>query len=148
MKVGFGQVKGTENSVTNEGGYLIIGCAQPIIIQPSEIQKVQTNVVFQIEKGDILQIVTDPSLSKKAGEIFPACIVLDHTEKLEPLEIPVRNNGRNPIHLMRGEFVAKAYGLKIEQIISFPLDLEIEKKKELEKSKPAKLNKDIKFEVK
>lgn len=116
-----------------------------VTIQPSEIQKVKIGIVCEVPQGYVLQINTVSSLSEKAGELFPAFVVIDSTYE-GGLILAVRNSGRDPLNLMPGTPVGRGHLVKIEQ-------LEIEEfeyqslTKDLPKTKPQK-KKPISFEVK
>ncbi len=126
-----------------ENNILEFSCIKPIIVQPSEIQKIQLACILNIPKGYILNISTSSVLYEKAGEIFPALLTLDHSYN-DKVVIPVRNSGRNPLNLMPGMVIAKGYFSKLEKVQTAEMQaVEISKPV---KSKPQRKN-PISFEV-
>lgn len=90
-------------------------CNKPAVIQPSEIQKIQTGLICEIPQGYVLNINTYPKLIDHASEIFPNLIVIDHNHQGE-LMVAVRNSGRNPLNLMPNTPIAIGHVVKTEQI--------------------------------
>jgi dUTPase len=118
-------------------------CVRPIIVQPSEIQKIQPGVACEVLPGYVLQISTYPQLAEQASEIFPALIVIDHTNSGE-LFLAVRNHGRNPLNLMPGTPIARGHLVHLTEFDIEDFDLH---QSEPETSRPQK-KKPFSFEVK
>jgi len=130
-----------------ENGVLIFLAAKPIIIQPSEIMKVQTGLSVRVPFGYVLNISTAPVLAVKAAELFPGLMAVSASEEEVKLELPVRNSGRNSLNLMARQVIAIGHVLKTEEIEikDFqPQDWRLVSDKE---SKPQKRNPNIKFEI-
>ncbi|MCI0528056.1 MAG: hypothetical protein L0Y56_11525, partial [Nitrospira sp.] len=93
---------------------LVFSASHPVIIQPAEIMKVQTDLVLILPAGYVLNISTAPELSLRAGELFPGLIVIGSGDKRVSLELPVRNCGRNPLSIMPKQPVAIGYTYAVE----------------------------------
>ena len=117
---------------------------KPVMVQPSEIQRVQIGVACEIPAGYVLQISTYPKLAEQAAELFPALTQVDHTHEGELL-LAVRNHGRNPLNLMPGTPIARGHLVKVEPLELEEFDFEV-RKAEVPKSKPQKKN-PFSFEV-
>ena len=148
MKLGFNSAD-PENGRTvleADGKILLLFCSKAVIIQSAEIQKVSIGMSFEIPEGYVLNISTSPALYEKAAAIFPASIVLDHTDT-ETTRIPIKNSGRNPLQIMPGMVIAKGYISKMEEIELYkfgsPTPEEIKAK-----TKPQKKKDRFEFEVK
>ena len=122
-------------------------CTEPLIIQPLEIQKMKAQVILDIPDGYVLYINSSSFLVNKAGELFPSIVVLDNNSPKEPLFIDIRNNGRNPLHLMVSNHVAVGRLVKIENITPVNLEVEYPENQLPKKSRPQKKN-NFQFEVK
>ena len=129
-----------------ENDIVLFLCSVPSIIQPAEIQRVQTGITVKIERGYVLNIYTSSELTNRAGEIFPATIILDYTSTGE-LRLPVRNNGRNPLHIMVGDKIARGYVIEIQKIIPYEFEPDTEPDKPLPRTKPQKKNTPFQFEI-
>lgn len=148
MKVYFATVKSSDpGGVSFSGGTLQFTVTKPVVIQPSEIMKVPINSVVKVDPGVVLNISTHPDLAVKVGELFPSLVVLDSSSPEVPLELPVRNAGRNPINLMPGNPVAVGHLVPTENIELEEFSIAVATK-DRPKSSPPKRNKEIKFEVK
>lgn len=143
------QVHGSDNTETllYEDGVLVFLAAKPIIIQPSEIMKVQTGLSVKVPFGYVLNIGTAPALSVKAGELFPGLVVVSASEEEVALSLPVRNNGRNALNVMAGQTLAIGYVVKIEDIVIKDFVPRDPKLVSNEESKPQKRNPNFKFEI-
>ena len=118
-----------------------------MVVQASEIKRIQTDITLEIEPGYILTIFTEAGLYEKAAEVFPGPYILDSSTPKRLLEIPVRNAAGSPLHLMDGQVIAKGY---LTQIAEVQIK-EIEPKavrEPMRRTQPQKKNTDIKFEVK
>jgi dUTPase len=146
MKLGLNTLDGNSKTTVDDN-ILTFFCERPIVVQPVEIQKVKVAAALQIVKGAVLNISTSKELAERAAEIFPAMIVLDHTFEGELL-IPVRNNGRNPLHLMGGQVIARGYLIKVQKIEPHRFELLSEADRIKAKTKPQKKNPNFQFEVK
>ncbi|MBD3260982.1 MAG: hypothetical protein GF334_04770 [Candidatus Altiarchaeales archaeon] len=151
MKVYFCKAKENEpGGVDVEERTLYFSAIRPQVIQPSEIMRIPVNVVVKVEdENGILEIKTHPKLSERVGELFPAMICIDKNSPEVPVEIPIRNSGRSPIHLMPRDPIAIGHVLTTEPIE--PEDFHYEapvKKGPLKRSAPQKRNQDVRFEVK
>lgn len=144
MKLKWSAKEGAHGVVVQDN-LLTFGCVEPVVIQTTEIQKVKVGMSFQIEKGYVLNISTCPGLYEQAGEVFPALITLDHTHAGE-LMIPVRNNGRNPLNLMRGVVIAQAYVSKVEEVEMEEFEADTPSTK-MPRTKPQKKNTGPSFEI-
>lgn len=148
MKVYFHKIKKNDpNGVVLAEGVLHFCATRPTVVQPSEIMKVPVNVVVRVVGNVVLNISTHPKLVERAGTLFPALLTLDKMSPEEPLELAVKNEGRNPLHLMPDQLVGIGYLLPIEQIEPEEFSISVASR-ESPKSKPQKRNKDVKFEVK
>ena len=145
MNIGFNSETGSPAVI--EDNIFTFSCAKPIIVQPSEIKKVQTGITLQVEPGFVLNIVSAPSIYEHAAEVFPGPYVLDSSVPKKSLEIPIRNHGRNPLHLMIGSVIARGYLTKIAEISIKEIGPVESKKRTMERTRPSKKNTDIKFEV-
>lgn len=125
--------------------YVTFRCAQPTIIQSSEIQKVKIGIACEIPFGCFLQISTYPQLAEQAAELFPALTVIDHTHEGE-LVLAVRNHGRGPLNLMPETPVAIGRMVKLELLKVEGFEYEASKP-ESRQSQPQKKN-PFSFEVK
>ena len=145
MNVGFHSKKGTPPKV--EDDIFSFSCAKPMIIQSSEIKRIQTDVTLEIEPGYVLTIFTEAGLYEKAAEVFPGPYVLDSTTTKQILEIPVRNSAGSPLHLMEGQVIAKGYLTQVAKVEIKEIEPKAERT-QMKRTQPQKKNTDIKFEVK
>ena len=129
----------------SDGAYVTFNCIRAITVQPSEIQRVKIGVACEIPSGYVLQISTYPQLAEKAVEIFPSLTVMDSTHEGE-LVLAILNHGRNPLHIMVEDPIAKGHLLKTEQLEIEDFEYEVSRP-EADKSRPQKKN-PISFEVK
>lgn len=143
------QVHGSNDTETllYEDGVLIFLAAKPIIIQSSEIMKVQTGLSVRVPLGYVLNISTAPPLSVKAGELFPGLMAISPSEEEVELNLPVRNSGRNVLNIMAGQTVAIGHVLKTEEVIIKDFEPRDWKLVSDGESKPQKKNPNIKFEI-
>lgn len=138
--------EGPEGAVVSaDATHVTFLSVKPLVIQPSEIQRVQIGVACETPPGCVLHISTCPKLAAQAAEVFPALIVVDHTHSGE-LIIPVRNNGRNPFNLMPGTSIAKGHLVKVETLNVEGFEY-VAPKPEPQQSRPQKKN-PFSFEVK
>jgi len=146
MKLLYAQTTAEEGLVVVDDT-LVFMCVKPVTVQPSEVVKVSTGVTLEVEKGFALNISTHPALADKLCEIFPALVVINSIAGSCRLDIPVRNAGRNPVHLMVGDLVACGHVAKME-----PVDKEESDFSPVEtpvsRSTPQRKNPDFKFEIK
>ncbi len=126
---------------------IIFSATRPIIIQSSEIMKVQTDLVIRVENGFVLNISTHPDLAQKGAELFPGLITVDSLARPAPLELPMKNNSRNPLNIMRQDKIAIGYGSEIQKIEIGEFEPELEPSPKNSRSFPQKKNPDINFEV-
>lgn len=148
MKVFFHKIKDSIPSGVSVGYGTLQFCAtQPIVIQPSETMKVPLNVIIKVEGNVVINVSTHKDMAGRVGELFPALTTIDSNSPEKPLELAVRNNGRNPIHLMAGQPVAVGhlYISEEPELEQFSVSVSSQEKP---KSRPPKRNRDIKFEVK
>ena len=96
--VGFHSKKDTYPTVIDN--IFIFSCAKPMIIQASEIKRVQTDITLEIEPGYVLTIFTETGLFEKAAAVFPGPYVLDSSTPKQLLALPVRHSAGSPLHLM------------------------------------------------
>ena len=122
-------------------------CSKPMVIQSSEIKRVQTDIMLEIESGFILTIFTEPSIYEMAAEVFPGPYILDSGSPKKMLEIPIRNNAGSPLHLLENAVIARGYLTEISKVSVKEIEPVQETKSSRKKSTPAKRNTDIKFEV-
>lgn len=128
--------------------HLLFFCSRPTVIQPSEIIRAQTDTFIKVEQNTIITLVTHSSLSGKACELFPGTIIIDaNHDYSKPLEIPLRNCGRNQTNKMPGEPLALGYVSFCEEIELEDLDLSLPSPAE-QNSVPQKKNVGIRFEIK
>lgn len=144
MNVGYYNKKGTEAVIKDN--IFTFSCSKPVIIQSSEIKKIQTGVTLDIESGYVLTIVSDPNIYNRAAEVFPGPYVIDNNSPKSVLEIPVRNHAGSPLHLMEGAVIARGYLTQIAEINIKEIEPEPEVKP-MRKSTPIKKGSKIKFEV-
>lgn len=128
-------------------GKIIFSAVRPIVIQSSEIMKVQTDLVIRVEKGFVLNISTHPDLAQKGAELFPGLITVDSSANSKPLEFPVKNNGRSALNLMRQGIIAVGYSSKVQKIEIGEFQPELEPSSKDSRSTPQRKNPNIKFEV-
>jgi dUTPase len=152
MKLGIAKIdKQGPDGTKVQGNFLEFVCAKPVIIQSQEILKVFPKVVVDLESGFVLNVSTHPKLAERGAEIFPSLIVLDEDCRGE-FVIPIKHHGRDPLHLMLGDPVAKAYVSQTEKISVVKFDLEETVDSIfVEKSKPQKNQEErdrFKFEIK
>ncbi len=145
MNVGFYSKKGTPPKV--EDNIFTFECAKPMVVQSSEIKRIQTDVTLEIAPGYILTIFTEPGLYEKAAEVFPGPYVLNSSTPKQLLEIPVRNAGGSPLHLMEGQVIAKGYLTQVAKVEIREIEPQAERTP-MKRTQPQKKNTDIKFEVK
>ncbi len=145
MNVGFHSKKGTPPKV--EDNIFTFECARPMVIQSSEIKRVQIDVTLEIAPGYILTIFTEPGLYEKAAEVFPGPYVLNSSTPKQLLEIPVRNAAGSPLHLMEGQVIAKGYLTQVAKVEIREIEPQAERTP-MKRTQPQKKNTDIKFEVK
>ncbi len=142
------RIKEGNPTVIAAGDKLAFCVDRPLVIQPSEIIKVQTAMIITVPHGYLLSIVTAPDLYNKAGEVFPSCLTIDAYSDEKALEIPVRNSSRNQLNLMSKDLIAFGYVSKIEDIQIGSLKTHQENVVPPEKSQPQKKQDDnIKFEL-
>jgi len=147
MKVFYHRISQTGTVLYGDSDHILnFPCLQPTIIQPGEIKKVPTGITLKIEKGNILTIYTPSELWQIAAEVFPAVLILDHSAPETPLEIPVRNSGRNQLNLLAGQTVACGIGSKITSIQIQEFE-PVSKKTSVVTNRPQKKNPDVKFEI-
>lgn len=132
-------------TISADSDHIILHCVKPIIVQPSEIQKIRIDVGCEVPYGHVLQISTYPKLAEQAAEIFPALTVIDNNYEGE-LTLAVRNHGRNPLNLMPGTPIAVGHVIKIELLNIEGFEYS-SPKPEQSASKPQKKN-PFNFEVK
>lgn len=148
MKVYFTKVDETNSAVAEwDNNRVHFQAAKNIIVQPSEIMKVPTNVIIQVEGNAVLNIITHSQISERAGELFPAFKAIDSTSETVPLILPIRNNGRNPLTIFTGQPLATGYVYIAETLEGELKDFSIALEKDLPKSRPQKKNPDFKFEL-
>lgn len=141
------QVHGSDNTETllYEDGVLVFLAAKPIIIQPSEIMKVQTGLSVIVPVGYVLNISTAPALFSKAGELFPGLIAVSTSEEEVDLILPVRNSGRNALNVMVGQTLAIGHVIKTEEIAIKDFEPRDPQQASNDGSRPQKRNPDFKF---
>ena len=148
MKIGIAKIKENDPlGVENKETFLQFTVTKPIVIQPSEIMKVSINAVLKLEKDTVLFISTAPELSSKVCELFPGLITLNNSLEEIILDLPIRNAGRNQVNLFTGDAIAKGYLIPVESLETIEFQSEISNP-DRPKTKPQKLNSEIKFEVK
>lgn len=149
MKIQFHNLKGQEisSSLYTEGRFLFTA-SRPAVVQPAEIIKVQTDLVVRLPTGCILNLSTAPNLYRKVGELFPGLLSFSFADNDVVLELPVRNGGRNPLHLREGEEIAVGYLVKTEKAEIETFSLQAPKNLSAGKSRPPKKNPGINFELK
>jgi dUTPase len=130
-----------------EDGSLVFLAAKPIIIQPSEIMKVQTGLSVRVPFGYVLNISTAPALSVKAGELFPGLIAVGASITDVELNLPVKNSGRNVLNIMAGQTIAVGHVVKTEEISLKDFEPQDWKVVSNAESKPQKKNPNFKFEI-
>lgn len=147
MKLEFANLnkEGFRGVVMTDNG-LNLRCIRPTVIQPSEILKVQTETALKVPEGYVLNISTHPDLYEKAGELFPALVALDSSHLGEVI-LPIRNSGRNPLHLMPGDHIAQGHVVKIERADYQEMDWYEPARKPLPQTGPQKRD-PFRFEVK
>lgn len=138
---------GKEEGLAIVDDALVFMCVKPVTVQPSEVVRVPIGLKLKVEQGFTLNISTHPTLVEKLGEVFPGAIVVNSADGGRQLDIPVRNAGRNPIHIMVGDLVARGYIAKNEPVDGEEIDF-ASVTKEVTRSKPQKKNPDFKFEMK
>lgn len=147
MKLSFANLnKDGLSGATVEGSALIFQCVKPMIIQPTEIQKVHVGVELRIPEGFVFNISTHPRLIDRAGEVFPALLTLDSTHVGEVV-IPVRNNGRNTLNLIAGTSLARGYLSHVEELELLQIEPETVVAEPLPRTQPQRKN-PFTFEVK
>ncbi len=145
MNIGFHNKKGIPLKV--EDNIFTFECAKPMVIQPSEIKRVQTDITLEIEPGYVLTIFTESGLYEKAAEVFPGPYILDSSAPKKILEIPVRNAAGSPLHLMEGQVIAKGYLTQVAKVQIKEIEPQAARTP-MKRTQPQKKNTDIKFEVK
>jgi len=147
MKVEFYNTKGkgVDPSLYSQGRFSF-KASRPIIVQPSEIMKVQTDLVVRVPEGCILSIVSSHALFRRTGELFPANLVITSMDSDFVLELPIRNCGRNPINIMPEQEIASGFVLASVDVEIGEFDLLAEQSAP-KKSSPQKKNSNIKFEL-
>lgn len=144
MRVGFAVNKIGTSPIPYDD-LLVFFSSVPIVLQPSEIKRVQTGVHLRIERGYVLNIITDKDLYEKGVSIFPGTLSLNSSFSGELL-IPLHNLGRNQVNLQEKSQIAWGHVIKAEPITLEAIVLE-EASKKKDKSTPPKKNPDIKFEI-
>lgn len=146
MNVGFYNQKGSPAEI--EGNIFTFKCAKPMVVQSSEIKRVQTDITLEIEPGFVLTIFTEPGLYEKAAEVFPGPFVLDSSVPKRVLEIPIQNHSGSPLHLMEGQILAKGYLTQVAEVRIKEIGPVETGRQQMKRTQPQKKNTDIKFEVK
>lgn len=141
------QVFTKDETILYEGGALVFLASKPIIVQPSEIMKVITGVSIRVPTGYVINISTAADLAARAAELFPGLIAVSPSEEEIELSFPVRNNGRNPLSIMKGQIVAVGYVVKTEEVNLTISEPQNGKQVSPAESKPQKKNPNIKFEI-
>ena len=146
MKIGFREKNKGQNPGTIFHEWSITFTTEtPVIVQPAEIIKIQTGIFIKIEWGpEILSINTHPELVSRTGELFGGEMVLHGFA--DYVQIPVRNGGRNPLHLMPGQPIAMGRIVPIQMVFSEQIEVTLPET-ELSASTPQKRNPGIKFEL-
>lgn len=148
MKVYFSKIKDSDpNGIILVEGVLHFCATKPVVVQPSEIMKVPINSAIRVAGKVVLNIGTHPDLAEKVGEVFPGTVTLNELSIVKPLELAVRNAGRNPINIMPEDSVGIGYLVPIEHIEPEEFSIETVQREKM-KSTPPKKNRDIRFEVK
>lgn len=137
----------TSETLLYEDGILVFLAAKPIIVQPSEIMKVQTGLSVRVPFGYILNISTAPALAVKAAELFPGLMAISASENEVELALPVRNSSRNALNIMAGQTIALGHVVKIEEVSIKDFEPQDWKLVSNAESKPQKKNPNIKFEI-
>jgi dUTPase len=145
MNIGFHNKREVPANIENN--VLIFSCAKPIIIQPSEIRKVQTDITLRVEPGFVLNIISDPNIYSRDAEVFPGTFVLDSSAPEGLLEIPIRNHGKTPLNLMDGALVARGYLSRIVEISIEEITPIGPEKRRRGRIRPAQNTTNVKFEV-
>jgi dUTPase len=146
MNVGFHSKKDAEPEI--EDNIFTFSCAKPIIIQPSEIKKVQTDITLEIDPGFILNIISAPNIYNQAAEVFPGPYVIDQKTPKSILEIPIRNHGRDPLHLMEGSVIARGYLTQVAEIHIKKIEPVTKTRNPVKRGQPSRKGRAVKFEVK
>lgn len=148
MKVYFSKVNDKlDLGVTFENSSLYFSVIKPLIIQPSEIENVLTNVIIKTEEGMSLYVTAHSELFKRKGELFPSVLFLDSTVEENPLILSVHNKGQDALNLIPGQKFAQGRLVLLENIEpeSFSISRETTK---FNKNKTEKNNKEIRFNLK
>ena len=148
MKIYFDELDKNEPSgVQWKGQNVCFVATRPVIVQPSEIMKVPLNLALKIEEGCVLIVGTHPDLYDRVATLFPDYLMFDDSVNEKPLELAVRNSGRNPLHLMIGDLVAIGYLCSTVALEPEPFSISYEKPKVPPKSRPSKKNPNVEFEI-
>jgi dUTPase len=146
MNVGFNDKHGYPPKL--EDNIFTFVCAKPMIVQPSEIKRVPTDVSLEIAEGYVLTLYTPSSLFEHAAEIFPGPYVLDSTADKRILEVPIRNVAGSALHLMEGQVIAKGYLTQVAEVSIKEIEPVQDGRQKMKRTTPQKKNTDVKFEVK
>jgi len=129
---------------------ILFYAARDLIVQPSEIMKVPTDVTIKVPEGFILQLSTHPSLIALASELFPSTIIIGPEDGEYEVIIPVKNNGRNPLTIRSHAAISAG---RVLATITTSIEYNSFEPKKVQAVAPAssfpqKRNKDVKFEIK
>lgn len=143
MKLGFKVITNQAVLPYIENNILTFNCIKPIIIQPTEIKRIKTGLIVEIEKNYILQIGIHTVLQEKNISIVPGILTINSSYN-EELFISIQNKGRGQVNVFVGDAIATGTVIKIEEVEI--IESEIEKiKRSQEKNIPQK--KDIEFKI-
>ncbi len=145
MRISFGVLNNRAVIPEAENGLLVLHSTGPAVLQPGEIKKIKIGLAITVEAGCVLQIISWPELHEKGICVFPGPLVIDSSHSGE-LFIPLQNNGRGQVNLLPGQIVARGMVVKTEEIEI--VEMEASSSPKSEKTRPAKKNSDIKFEIK
>ncbi len=146
MRISFGVLNNRAVIPEAENDLLVLHSTGPAVLQPGEIKKIKIGLAITVEAGCVLQIISWPELHEKGICVFPGPLVIDSSHSGE-LFIPLQNNGRGQVNLLPGQIVARGMVVKTEKVEITEMPPPSSSPKP-EKTRPAKKNSDIKFEIK
>lgn len=148
MRISFALLN--ENAVApKQDGFVIqLFASKGMLVQPSEIMKVNTGLSVEMEKGFTLNLVASPELQDKGMAVFPGPLVLYSSHDAE-LFVPMQNQGRQQVNILPGDLIVHGIVTRLEDVQLAQVDPKpvAVPKKSPKKIKPER-NPNIKFEIK
>ncbi len=102
--------------ISTDDNYVVsFRCADPTIIQASEIKTVRVNLLMSIDEGYILNIYPSTFLTNQGVTLFPSPLIIDSSHTGE-VSLKLHNCGKNQVNLNRGQPLAQGYLTKVFKV--------------------------------